>query len=957
VKQLSKTNKTSDEKKENLVSCGTFDGIILSFEKGREHWGGKKAKKYLTVGDFDRFSVIPVLENSKNISTNEFVEYYQDKIAQFAEINQVTKEDFSSEDSCHNIYGFRNKEISDSCFFEDDTSFKYMFVSLLQIENSELYSDKVKQKELKEILDKFVCKNGNDTAYCVYNSLDLSDYFIFIKTNKFKATYNFICHLNTLGKVSEKLYSYTRTGFNSSEDVWKKSAKQNINSIDDNDSFIDRLTISAIKKDNFKFMEWKEKVSKLTISNGKTECFNRLGHEDFCINLYKVPMCTFVLELISGVLSKKGYDDSIMCPKIIIDTKDTNDTKDTKDTKDMTDLQVLKDKPGVCKIVNSSYIKSLYEKFLSPVQFSIKNFFVKNVTAIDHLNNNSFTRDLKLQDHQVKIETPKEDTEAIFSWDKCFKKEFLSYIQPSIKKAFVEIVTAIGYLDNSGFARDIVKCIKYSFEMFLKEIELYNKEDSSSTSKPSKDCYSSDAFNKDVRSYLEAIMTMIQGSLHADKNFFQVPGFNATLYDSPSKLIVFYAAFIDHTIQTLINIDTGNNSIDSNRNKPTNVRFVLNIGLHLRMSTSRLFEINKSGKDLTAVDQLLDIKIPYIRLFTPKRLMAELTHEIAHFVGKEIRCRSARRKYMVECLSELLTDLLMSASIGQKKRYAKELSIIFNDQVNLANVKRDVKNYLIESYNEFCDYQVGHGEYTEDMIDLMKVVDEFLCHLVIILTSPEGFLEFSSDVAGFISEWIKNNEQQQVSDIDLQKSVYTFFSVMCNKANQIKCLEYVSALQKLMYESFADLIMIKLTDLSSEDYITMLMDYGDKYVSEMNDTKLLADYNLERWCAVFSVAYKNQNPDIFDFLNTNCNSSYEYKKTRKSICKAFISAKKKRGVTYYILIKHTMLYLNHCVDALPEIILKNSPSLDIFRKMTNADTYDDFIGSINRIYYEFLKKN
>jgi hypothetical protein len=939
----------------------------LSFEKGGSHWQNESTKReYKTIGDFDRFSVISTTDEYKDIPTYDFFRCYQEKMEVFSDYSYNSVPDLLMENSCHNLFGYR--AVNDSHFFdEENEKYPYTFVSLLQV--GDLSVDDNNHNPIESILrsiertlERFQKDHNPLMLYCIYHSLDLSDFFIFIKSYEYQETQKFICNINQGERIAKKIYTYTRTGFSNPNKmiIGKDRGIQN--------TTICKLIICAVIDNPNLFYQWKNLIKE---KYPTLEFYNRLGHEDFCINLRNVDMKNMIIELYDGFLSEKsiddgGYQGAIMRPRIIIDMKGD----ETLIYNSSTDIN----EPSSC--ANSE-------------RGEHSNIEVECSKVVD---GNKMLAELTQTD-------------------------ILRFVQPCMKKALIELITAVAFLEQKQFARDIVSGVKLSFNKLIDEINYVNYA-IANQSEYLLHCYDNSQvllspmkarrtalehiastnkieLDKQLKKYIDSIMSVIQGALHADKMFFQVPGFNATLYDVPSKLIVFYSSFIKNIISEIRELDEMTEKITSeSKVEPC---FVINVGLHEQMRIITLFEMSHSQYEEMNGSQLFVIEIPVNYLFMPKRLMAELTHEIAHKVGKTIRCREVRRSCITLCLCELMTEKLLSYASAKEysEEIKKNIDILFPGDESRRILKQGILEYFVKKCNMLYISQGEHRDKTNRVLSsqkngtdyLMDNITKLLSNMIENFIEPQGLSNFYVYTAKLVSHCLTLRESPESlnnllksSPEEVDEAIKVFMLTVQNNSDMMAFEMYLNNVCGLMSESFADLLMINLTRLKEEDYIEMFFQTSNQYLEVNYAEALSAGYTLERWCAVFQVAYiseEQETRNIFSFFEEKLSEAAESLNTGgedetqlywESARSVFMQAKENRGVSFNIVTKYVIQYLKECNTLFRQLKLRTSSKVDsqiqkkaspdignVYMNITNADTLEKFSENFYSEYIKFVE--
>lgn len=505
------------------------------------------------------------------------------------------------------------------------------------------------------------------------------------------------------------------------------------------------------------------------------------------------------------------------------------------------------------------------------LNLSAKNFFMLYGCPREILNsqNEEYNKSLiyvrthidKLLDDEMGIENNQNQIEGI---DLKLKKLFLDACVSAKKnnniifdmitnQAAIQVLNSCDYLSKNNFALDIRDCINRSVYLFIKKVESYVPKKNISG-------YDLVEYNESIKKYTSGIMSIVNGSLQADKMFFQVPGFNAVLYDVPSKLIVFYTAFV-HDVADILN-DIYSDEIFA---------FLVCPDLYQYTHISKLF--NEENRD---ADLLLKVRIPVKSLFNSNRLLCELTHEVAHYVGKESRNRILRATLennilSVEILKNIFSgiDIDVFNDVGKKNIYQTLLDYTANKLKGFVNEVKKKKALENVEYNEFGYYQTYYKELLLNAI----------CNM---LENQQDFLD------GLFN---KISILPNITKIKLE-DFYTLKKVADRNITMLK-LKYSSIIEsvhELMKESYADLIMILVLGLTLEEYVLTFYNplnslYGNPSdtLSKSNIGERIASVLFAFDSSVQKLDFKsypnidNDNGKFSDFLNELKLYTYERK--------------------------------------------------------------------------------
>ena len=861
-----------------------FDGIILTFEKGRiSSWNrDDSTKSFATVGDFDRFCVTPISLMNSSSTSGSFISNYH--------IRLENKKNGGEEDSSHHMFAFSMQPGSDSFWAIDSP---YTFVSLFQFgKDFEGFDEGIKM--VKQYLDMKVdeakTKEGILFDYFLYHSLDISDIFIFIKTNQFNCGKN--CITSMTNELKKDFYSYSRTGLS-------------FDQLRDSEDIIDKLVVCAVIEQPEEFEKWRENIKKKYPAANESkntlysDAFDRLGHEDYCLNIFNIKMADFVKEIETGLFSngESGYKDAVMRPRIIFDSIHV-------------EWKNVKSSDGK----RNGFEQTLYEKYCS------------------------------------------ED------------KDITRHMQSCVRVALREMFAAAGLLQKTYFARDVVAYVNYSFESFISEVKTANEMLDKILADTNKGVESDDldalavsklVFHKQLHAYVDSVMSIIQGVLHSDKMFFQVPGLSLSLFDVPSKLIIFYTAFIQSLVKALYG-------------SVNDFKFIAHVGLHPEMAVRRLFDMNKINQEKKGY--LMVLQIPVASLFSPETFMPTIIHEVGHVLGDELRLREKRAQAVLYTLTDAITDWFIT---GEKNGpEGKPFTQKLYERLFKSNEQCD--SFALFVYNQvycFLDEYLEKAKKRSTTALYLKPLKDTLAAAVSDFIGPFNLDKLLNELI----RKIQLDLQIQLQSVDEKEKILEALVVFTNAIRRtitrsLKGLSLVDNICECMSESFSDIVMLKVSGIEAIDYLKLFYRTDKQFYAEGYNGNLINEYTVERICAVFEV-YFNESVDGYierfvTNLDTANSSEYSWligvpiqdKMVVPSFRKQLKTATSGRESLHISLVGNTKAYLSKCVEKWDEKYLYSEETgiselenvRNIFQNTVNAGSLAEFWSNFKDTYEKFI---
>lgn len=783
-------------------------------------------------------------------------------------------------ESIHNLFAVAQSEDCEN-FWNEEKSFMFVSEIQLNLKDSADFDKQVDDfnREIKELLSAFNLKENDD--FVLYYSLDCADVILLFKTDKYIKGADVINQLTI--KSRYRHYSYSVCGL-----------KPDLILLDEEyTEIIPKVVICSVFSDASNYESWL-KAFKEHYPNEVT--FDNHTFESVVSETDDLNKGEFVH------FSRLGNED-------------------------------------VCINIYNCNLKHFIE------MIAFEDGVLSNSNS---LCSSTFSRlriqfDVKFKDVVPSVKRKMDEGKSLISnlsreWKEILQKED---VYPFVRKAIVEVLSAVENLEKKEFAADIQDCVRNVFSLFVSKIdELTNDNNEEQKNKFEIRQYTSKKFNEDLILFTTGIMSITNGSLHADKMFIEVPGFNAVLCDIPAKLLVYYTAFIQMLVDTL-------NDSDSLKYK-----FILCPDLYLKAEVTPLFYYQKTDS------QLLKARIPIKKVFDPQMLLMELSHEAAHFVDTQIRCRQERVETFAEIMALILSDrILRPVILYSEEDPLMEMKMVQSFLPNKNDVLDDVlnnewrpirdalKKALCEKV-DLCD---------KESIYLESVAKVFSKEIYDLLFCKKKIDDISKDFFNLICDVITTEDVR----VERFGDVSALFKIIERHIVEIVEIEYgkiIAAVQYLLSESFADLIMLFVTrDLEAYLFNIYELEKGN---AVKQDGKI-----IYKWENAFAGAmYKERIISVllaFDF-----DFSFEKFETKDPLFQSFLLSLKdyadKNNYDYrslpYGVIDITVEYLKTCLNHLKEKEDDLKQLIDLYEVATTPNSVENCIRKFRECAYKFRYK-
>lgn len=185
--------------------------------------------------------------------------------------------------------------------------------------------------------------------------------------------------------------------------------------------------------------------------------------------------------------------------------------------------------------------------------------------------------------------------------------------------------------ERFSISEDIYYLLYPSFKVFDNKIkQCLNSEGSLNNISNIKDS---------ICEYIEAVNSVVYHTIHTDQVFLMIPGNSGTSFSIPIKLNLMFLWFTECVVQLL-------------GEKKDKYKCILVPTMESRPITKRL-QFSKKEKNF-----LICVRISQRTLYMPQSLMIILAHEMGHYIGGDVRCRTIRKGKLIEFAAKKLADIV-----------------------------------------------------------------------------------------------------------------------------------------------------------------------------------------------------------------------------------------------------------------------------------------------------------
>lgn len=348
-----------------------------------------------------------------------------------------------------------------------------------------------------------------------------------------------------------------------------------------------------------------------------------------------------------------------------------------------------------------------------------------------------------------------------------------------------------------------------------------------------------------THSFGSALLTTVR----SDFREFQIPTFNANLYYAPTKMLVFYRAFITKLIKWY-----------SCFNKGSAEHFIINTGNEI---TTRVLEMLPITKNDGSIEKFFVCNMSERNIYMITNSMIQLNHEVAHFGLKSIRNRKDRLKYMADCyfiayivaFKFYFTNAISNCTELDDKEIKRCLHYINDDAFN----SLFLKSLRISFFNsfKFTDNKQYYMEETINEINYALRKNENQFFEVISKNCLDHFcFETQNDIQTIF-------RQYDALERKIKKSFIVTNQLLLSESNTNKIDSFDYFITLFLKECFADIIAVLTLNLFPNDYFETLLKVSNNAGINNVNQKIVLQYRFFIVFNAINSVINNSNEKLF----------------------------------------------------------------------------------------------
>ena len=308
---------------------------------------------------------------------------------------------------------------------------------------------------------------------------------------------------------------------------------------------------------------------------------------------------------------------------------------------------------------------------------------------------------------------------------------------------------------------------------------------------------------EDINQFLAGFVNIIEYTSRLENSLVQSPEIWPRIVDIPSGILEYDLALVTSCAEYLKQREVGEEDCDLQT-----YSFLLNPCLCTNITIHDWFNTNGEMDN----SRLLYVEIPLSLIYSPFDVACDLIHEVSHHSGSTTRNRASRRSSLLDTAVFLLVSLLgLQWDIATLNLYSARLrSLIEKNATNSGTV---------------------------DLKSLEKIKYELYDGIM-------GALQDKAALELIVQDYISSSSQNYEQAIILYDRFLTRRAELLRWSNNNDIWDNIDAIISLYSECYADISMMSLLGLNSDEYIRLFNDYFNSLIERDGNEngKMCSDY-------------------------------------------------------------------------------------------------------------------
>ncbi len=369
-------------------------------------------------------------------------------------------------------------------------------------------------------------------------------------------------------------------------------------------------------------------------------------------------------------------------------------------------------------------------------------------------------------------------------------------------------------------ARDLAACLIPQFRDFVRYMTKVCK-------KFSKESVPDDLkfhLEETVNSFYLNVTTLVNSTVHSDRQFIQIPHCGVTAFEMPPKLMAYYSIMTHRIVSVLA---------DSPE--------VL-YGVMLSPKLVDELEVEPMPLDsLSEPNHMMSVSISEEMLYHPHRTVPILGHEMAHFVGNTTRLRSWRRRLIAAYHIQKIMAELLNAYLDRLGNPLQETLEHVLDQSALLGFAKIQAETLFPDSEKAYELDANRQELEEQILDLGPTLlqSEGIYQEIVekLLFPAKGIPLFSESLKQYMVKHLQGFDQRDTEagktcDMHMLRlrgealfaeTAECYIGEWSRYHSEEVGRDYRDVTKYLFGEAYADVCMVLLYEMTPEEYLELFI--------------------------------------------------------------------------------------------------------------------------------------
>lgn len=413
-------------------------------------------------------------------------------------------------------------------------------------------------------------------------------------------------------------------------------------------------------------------------------------------------------------------------------------------------------------------------------------------------------------------------------------KELHIQIDPVFERILCQTGRLVDNALENQLSQDLAVCILPELDDFLRYLE-YILTSSELQEKHA------EVLRSSLNSFYLNVLSLVNSTVHSNQEFVLIPHSAPPSFEMPPKVIAYYGLIVRQIIEAF-----------KDDKRIYGVMLAPKLVDDLEVESFSITELEKLG-------HLLSVSVGEQFLYNPQDTVLTLGHEMAHFVGEDTRERGHRRKMIFSFYLYRLLSRLCNFCLGLLPSQAELGQLV--DSETLYQTAEKLSEHMVE-------YSLSERPLTRELPNEIKMLAGIILHNPIYVKDilqnvilPMFKVQECQKYLAWHLNAVLDSPDDERADAYLYARAKRIFEqavrdCLENWSASIDEKEFSDYIGYLFTESYADLAMVILFEMSMDEYIHIFSRGMEKLGNPPNTTEDTIE--MTRFIAVIRAAARTQ---------------------------------------------------------------------------------------------------